>query len=106
NVYKMDPFFANLIGAALALFSNFNFNNLWTFKEQKIHGISQYFWKMVQFYATSAFGVIVIQSGTIFIGDLIVKPDVIFHLGPIQVKFYILYFLLGTFFILIWNYFI
>ncbi|HXS14647.1 MAG TPA: glycosyltransferase family 2 protein [Candidatus Saccharimonadales bacterium] len=106
NVYKMDPFFANLIGAALAIFSNFNFNNLWTFKEQKIHGIVQYLWKLVQFYATSAFGVIFIQSGTIFIGDLIVKPDVIFHLGPIQVKFYILYFLLGTFFILIWNYFI
>lgn len=102
----MDPFWANLAGAALAIFSNFNFNNIWTFKESKIHGLGQYLWKMVQFYATSAFGVIFIQSGTIFIGDLIIKPDVIFHLGPLSVRYYILYFLLGTFFILIWNYFI
>ncbi len=106
NVYKMDPFFANLIGAGLAIFSNYNFNNIWTFKEHKIQGIGQYLWKMVQFYATSAFGVIFIQSGTIFVGDLIIKPDVIFHFGPISLRYYILYFLLGTFFILIWNYFI
>ena len=104
--YRVDPFWANLAGAALAIFSNFNFNNLWTFKESKIHGFGQYLWKMVQFYATSAFGVIFIQSGTIYIGDLIIKPDVVFVLGPLHVRFYILYFLLGTFFILIWNYFI
>lgn len=106
NVYRLDPFFANLIGAGAAIFSNYNFNNLWTFKEQKIHGFGTYLWKMVQFYATSAFGVIFIQSGTIFIGDLIIKPDVLFHFGPLSIRFYILYFLLGTFFILIWNYFI
>lgn len=102
----VDPFWANLAGAALAIFSNFNFNNVWTFKEHKIHGVFQYFWKMLQFYATSAFGVIFIQSGTIYIGDLIIKPDVIFNFGPLHVRYYILYFLLGTFFILIWNYFI
>lgn len=106
NVYRLDPFFANLIGAGLAIFSNYNFNNIWTFKEHKISGVGQYIWKLAQFYATSAFGVIFIQSGTIFVGDLIIKPDVIFHFGPINVRFYILYFLLGTFFILIWNYFI
>ncbi|HSD98996.1 MAG TPA: glycosyltransferase family 2 protein [Patescibacteria group bacterium] len=90
-----NPSVANLVGAALAIFSNFNFNNLWTFKEQKIHGLREYFWKMLQFYATSAFGVIFIQTGTIFILD---------HL--IGTKYYFYYFLLGTFFILIWNYFI
>lgn len=90
-----NPSIANLVGAALAIFSNFNFNNLWTFKEQKIHGLGEYFWKMVQFYATSAFGVIFIQTGTIFVLDHI--------LGT---KYYFYYFLLGTFFILIWNYFI
>lgn len=104
--FNWDPFWANLVGAALAIFSNYNLNNIWTFRDQKISGIIQYLWKMLQFYATSAFGVIFIQSGTIFIGDLLIKPDVIFHLGPLHVRYYILYFLLGTFFILIWNFFI
>lgn len=102
--YKMDPFWANLVGAALAIFSNYNLNNIWTFSQHKISGVGQYLWKMVQFYATSAFGVIFIQSGTIYIGDLIIKPDVIFHFGPLHVRYYILYFILGTFFILIWNF--
>lgn len=106
TVSHMDPFWANLIGAGLAIFSNYNFNNIWTFAQHKISGVGQYLWKMVQFYATSAFGVIFIQSGTIYVGDLIVKPDVILHIGPLGIRFYILWFLLGTFLILIWNYFI
>ena len=92
---RWNPSVANLAGAALAIFSNYNLNNLWTFREHKINGFLQYLWKMVQFYLTSAFGVIFIQTGTIFILDHI--------LGT---KWYFYYFLLGTFFILIWNYFI
>lgn len=104
--FHWDPFWANLVGAGVAIFSNYNFNNIWTFKEHKISGVGIYLWKMIQFYATSAFGVIFIQSGTIFIGDLIIKPDVVFHLGPLNIRYYVIYFLLGTFFILIWNFFI
>lgn len=92
---RWDPSIANLVGAAVAIFSNYNLNNIWTFKEQKISGVVQYLWKMVQFYATSAFGVIFIQTGTIFVLDAL--------LGK---KYYFYYFLLGTFFILIWNFFI
>lgn len=106
DTYKLDPFFANLIGAGVAIFSNFNFNNLWTFKEQKIHGIVQYLWKMIQFYATSVFGVVFIQSGTIFIGDKIIGPDVIFHFGPLSIRYYMIYFVIGTGLLLIWNFFI
>lgn len=88
-----NPTIANLAGAAIAIFSNYNFNNLWTFKQHKIEGVGQYFWKLIQFYATSAFGVIFIQTGTIFIGD---------HLfGP---KGYFLYFLIGTALLLVWNF--
>ena len=93
NPFGWDPFWANLVGAALAIFSNYNFNNLWTFKAHKIEGIGQYLLKLVQFYATSAFGVIFIQSGTIFLGD--------HFLG---VKGYFLYFLIGTALLLIWNF--
>ncbi len=89
-------YLANLVGAALAIFSNYNFNNLWTFKHHKAEGISEYFLKLLQFYATSAFGVIFIQTGTIFIG-------VHFLTGQ---KDYFLYFLLGTSFLLVWNFFI
>lgn len=104
DVYRWDPFFANLVGAAVAIFSNFNFNNLWTFKDSKIHGIGNYLWKMLQFYATSVFGVVFIQSGTIFIGDRIIGPDVTFHLGFLNVRYYLIYFVIGTFLLLIWNY--
>lgn len=91
--YHWNPSYANLAGAGLAIFSNFNLNNLWTFRHQKIRGVGTYFWKMLHFYATSAFGVIFIQTGTIFLGD---------HL--FGTKYYFIYFILGTGLLLIWNF--
>lgn len=91
--FHLNPSVANLIGAAVAIFSNYNFNNLWTFKESKFHGIGEYFWKMVQFYITSAIGVIFIQTGIIFLMDLLFGQ-----------KGYFLYFLIGTGVLLIWNF--
>lgn len=87
------PAFANLAGAAIAIFSNYNFNNLWTFKNQSHKGIASYFLKMFQFYLTSAFGVIVIQTGTIGLGDILIGR-----------KWYFIYFIIGTGFLLIWNF--
>ena len=85
---------ANLIGAAAAIFSNFNLNNLWTFKEKKITSIVSYLLKLVQFYGTSLFGVIVIQTGTIELGTRLFGESL-----------YFIYFLIGTSFLMIWNYF-
>lgn len=90
---KMAPAPANLLGAGIAIFSNFNGNNLWTFKERRVKSISEYLWKLLQFYATSAFGVIFIQTGIIWLGDHFIGR-----------KFYFLYFLIGTGFLLIWNF--
>lgn len=84
---------ANLAGAAVAIFSNFNLNNLWTFRHHKIAGVGQYLSKLLQFYATSAFGVIVIQTGTIWAGVRVSGN-----------RYYFLYFLLGTSLLLIFNY--
>lgn len=84
---------ANLAGAAVAIFSNFNLNNIWTFRHQKIFGIGQYLVKLLQFYATSAFGVIVIQTGIIWLGVSL--------LGD---RWYFEFFLFGTALLLIWNY--
>lgn len=91
--FRWTPSTANLVGAALAIFSNFNFNNLWTFSNNKTATVSAYLKKLFQFYLTSAFGVIFIQTGTIYLGD---------HL--IGRKYYFIYFLIGTFFLLIWNF--
>ncbi len=91
--FNWSPPPANLVGASLAIFSNFNFNNLWTFKQERIHSLGRYLWKLAYFYATSSFGVVFIQTGTIFILSRL--------LGE---KHYFIYFLIGTFFLLIWNF--
>jgi dolichol-phosphate mannosyltransferase len=89
----LSPTAANLVGAAAAIFSNYNLNNAWTFKEKKITSLGMYFNKLVQFYVTSSIGVIVIQTGTIALGVRL--------FGDSQ---YFIYFLIGTGLLLIWNY--
>ncbi|HVZ58506.1 MAG TPA: glycosyltransferase [Patescibacteria group bacterium] len=88
-----NPSVANLVGAAAAIFSNYNFNNFWTFKAHQVRTVPEYLFKLVQFYLTSAFGVIFIQTGAIFIGDTLIGK-----------KFYFEYFLVGTLLLLIWNF--
>ena len=91
--FNFAPVPANLIGAACAIFSNFNFNNLWTFGERKANTIISYFSKLIQFYATSAFGVVFIQTGTIFLGGTFIGR-----------QYYFIYFLVGTGILLTWNF--
>lgn len=88
-----DAPYANLIGAALAIFSNYNLNNIWTFESSKATGITSYLTKLFGFYLSSAIGVIFIQTGTIYLGTRIFGKE-----G------YFLYFLIGTFLLLIWNF--
>lgn len=89
----LSPTIANLIGAAAAIFSNFNFNNVWTFKEKKITSLGMYLGKLLQFYGAALIGVIVIQTGTIALGVRLFGDSL-----------YFIYFLVGTGFLLIWNY--
>ncbi len=84
---------ANLVGGAFAIFSNYNFNNLWTFSDRGSRDISSYFFKMLGFYLSSGIGVVLIQTGTIFV--------LTHFLGQAH---YFIYFLIGTFFLLIWNF--
>lgn len=93
GIFNIDPTISNLTGAVAAIFSNYNLNNHWTFKTEKISGFGQYLWKLLNFYATSAIGVIVIQTGIIFLGDT--------FLGK---KYYFLYFIFGTAILLIYNF--
>lgn len=87
------PALANLVGAALAIFSNYNFNNLWTFSDRRNKGLVSYFLKMLGFYLSSGTGVVFIQTGTIFILTQLFGKDL-----------YFIYFLLGTSFLLIWDF--
>lgn len=84
---------SNQVAAQFAIFSNYNFNNLWTFKERKSSSIFNYFKKMAIFFLTSNIGVLFIQTGTIKIGDLLYGRE---H--------YFIYFLIGTAFLLVWNF--
>jgi len=84
---------SNLIGAVVAIFSNYNLNNLWTFRKNKITTVREYLVKLVQFYGTSLFGVLIIQTGTIELGVRV--------LGD---QYYFIYFLFGTALLLVWNY--
>lgn len=90
------PYLANLVGAVFAIFSNYNLNNLWTFRHHRATSFGKYIRKMLQFYLTSAFGVIFIQTGAIFIGVHFITST----------KDYFIYFLIGTCFLLMWNFFI
>jgi len=84
---------ANIIAAQFAIFSNFNFNNAWTFKKRKANSMFSYFKKMIGFFATSNIGVIMIQSGTIQLGDVMYGEE-----------YYRIYFIIGTALLLIWNF--
>ena len=91
--FKWHPASANLVGGAFAIFSNYNFNNLWTFKDRRGKGIISYFLRMFGFYLSSSIGVVFIQTGTIFVlTNLFGREN------------YFIYFLIGTFFLLIWNF--
>jgi dolichol-phosphate mannosyltransferase len=59
----------NLLSAQLAIFSNYNLNNLWTFKREGTKNTGTYLIKMLGFFASSNVGVIVIQSGLIQLGE-------------------------------------
>lgn len=91
--FNFNPEPANLAGAALAIFSNFNFNNRWTFKSERHKKLQTYLWKLLHFYLTSSFGVVFIQTGTIAFGTRAFGKDL-----------YFLYFIIGTGFLLIWNF--
>ena len=93
EVFGISPALASLTGSVVAIFSNYNLNNLWTFKKERAHGALQYFWKMAKFYATSAAGVIFIQTGIVYLGDVLIGR-----------KYYFIYFVIGTGFLMIYNF--
>lgn len=86
---------SNLLSAQLAIFSNYNLNNLWTFKKEKSKSIFSYFGKMAVFFLTSNTGVFFIQSGIVQLGEILFGRE--FPLPYV-------YFVFGTGLLLIYNF--
>jgi dolichol-phosphate mannosyltransferase len=94
HIYILLPLWiANTIGAEFAIFSNYNLNNLWTFKENKVKTSGAYLLKMLQFFLTSNIGVFIFQNGIIALGEKLYGRD-----------YKNIYFLFGTALLLIWNF--
>jgi dolichol-phosphate mannosyltransferase len=94
HIYISLPLWiANTVGAELAIFSNYNLNNLWTFKENKIKTYGAYFLKMAEFFLTSNIGVFIFQNGIIALGERLYGRD-----------YKNIYFIVGTGLLLVWNF--
>ncbi len=82
----------------LAIISNFTFNNLWTFKTEKITGAKKLGYKFFQFNLTSA-GALIIQTGVGTLGVKIFGPQYRQLLLPFIILFLVLpynYFMYNT----------
>jgi len=86
------PTIGSIVGAELAIVSNFTLNNIWTFRDRLIVGM-RLLEKFIQFNMTSV-GAIVIQAGTIAIGTFL-----------FGIPTYRFFYIAGVGFGLIWNYF-
>ena len=85
------PTVGSIVGAELAIVSNFILNNAWTFRERRITGMRT-MQKFLQFNATSI-GAVVIQAGAIAVGTHV------FGIGT-----YRIFYLVGVAIGLVWNY--
>jgi len=93
EIFKFHPAVANLIAAEGSIISNFYWNNRWTFADRK-HGSARTFLeKLLHFNLASAFGVVFIQTGIIFLLTTIFGK-----------RMYVLFFFIATFFLVIYNF--
>lgn len=86
---------ASLLSAQLAIFSNYNLNNLWTFKKDRATTPRTYLKKMLGFFASSNVGVLIIQSGLVQLGEVVFGR---------QYPLPYVYFVLATGLLLIYNF--
>jgi len=93
EVFKLHPAVANIIAAEGSILSNFYWNNRWTFADRKHESLRKFSKKLLHFNATSAFGVVVIQSGLIYL------LATFFGRGM-----YVIYFFIATAFLVIFNF--
>ncbi|OGV91069.1 hypothetical protein A2783_03985 [Microgenomates group bacterium RIFCSPHIGHO2_01_FULL_45_11] len=89
------PTVATVIGGQAAIISNFLINNVWTFRDKTISEPLAVAVKFGQFWLTSNLAVVVIQGGSVRVGEGLVGPGHLLIQG---------FYLSGIFLTLIWNY--
>jgi len=89
--FGFHPTIGSLVGAELAIVSNFILNNRWTFGDRRIAGKRQ-LTKFIQFN-TASVGALLIQSGSVFVGTFL-----------FGVATYRIFYIIGVGIGLIWNY--
>jgi dolichol-phosphate mannosyltransferase len=89
--FGLHPTLGSVIGAELAILSNFILNNAWTFKDRKIDETKRIL-KFFQFNGTSL-GAVILQAGTIAVGTFVYG-----------VEKYRIFYVIGVLIGLVWNY--
>lgn len=76
----VSPTVATIIGGQFAILSNYLLNNVWTFGDRKISRLTTHISKLLQFYLTSNIAVLLLQGGTVKMGETLVgKESVLIH---------------------------
>lgn len=91
----VTPTLATLIGGQVAIVSNYILNNLWTFKDKIITHPAKLVYKFAQFWITSNFAVVVLQGGTVKLGERLVGEN------PFLIN---VFYFIGIILTVIWNY--
>ena len=89
TVLKWGSVMAWGVSTELAIISNFTWNNLWTFRDQKISGMSRLLSKFVQFNLTSMGGLL-IQVAVGAISDRALGPQYRQLVLPVAIAFLVL----------------
>jgi dolichol-phosphate mannosyltransferase len=102
NVFHLAEWMSWGFSTELAIISNFTWNNLWTFKENKIEGLANLIKKFIQFNATS-FGALLIQTTVGTLGTNILGSQYRQILLPFIIVFLVLPYNYTMYNLFIWH---
>jgi dolichol-phosphate mannosyltransferase len=102
TIFEFSSLIAWGLSTELAILSNFTWNNLWTFKSQKITGLNRLLYKFLQFNFTSMGGLI-IQVLVGVLSDKWIGPGYRQIVLPLSILFLILPYNYAVYNLIIWK---
>lgn len=103
NPLFSDQGFAVVLGAEVAILSNYLLNNIWTFGDRRIHGIGKHLAKFAQFNLGSV-GSVVIQYIVMQICVAVFGVFTLLNLAGVEILSDNIYLILGVLLGMIWNF--
>ena len=103
SVAFSDESLAVILGAEVAIISNYLWNNLWTFKDRQIVGVKKHLSKFLQFNLGSV-GSVVIQYITMQVSVKLIGIFTLLTLAGFQITSDNLYLVAGVLLGMIWNF--